>query len=111
VAEEKTAGLVQREGMILENITTWDKTILREEFLRSLPAAVGHVPYQTSGNQFQFEAAGRCWRITLEPLTDLRIGLLRLPRHRVSFSFSGYSDEEIAAFMARCELYFRRGGG
>ena len=90
---------------------TWDMTILREEFLHFLPTAVGQVAFETNGNQFYFKQAGRCWRISLEPMSDLRIGSLCLSRHRARFSFSGYSKEEIAAFMARCELYFRRGGG
>lgn len=90
---------------------SWDMSISRGEFERCLPAAVGHVSYVTSGDVFAYCADGRAWRITLEPLPDRVIALLRLPRHRVSFRFEGYDDAARAAWLERFQRHFQRGGG
>jgi len=86
-------------------------TTTRADFLRLLPAAVNHVAFSDDGEAFVYREGARGWRIGLQPLPQLRIGLLRLERHRVDFDFTGYSAPEIEAFMARFEMYFRRGGG
>jgi len=89
----------------------FDMTTTRADFRRLLPAAVDHAPYVEKESAFVCDDGARSWRIGLERLPLLQIGLVRLERHRVEFSFSGYSDTEIEAFMARFERYFRRGGG
>ncbi len=86
-------------------------TISQSEFLRLLPAAVGGATFTASDGEFSHGDAGRGWRITLTPLPDLAIGLIRLTRQRVAFAFRGYSGGEIAAFFRRFDLYFARGGG
>ena len=71
--------------------------------------------------------AGRCWRrndatvsvtegsrrltIQLAPETERRMASLRLPVTRVSLAFDGYTEQDSAAFIARLERYFQRGGG
>ena len=89
----------------------WDMTVSREEFQRSLPAAVAGASFRTSGNVISSEASSPGWRIELKPLEDLRIGLLALPRHRVTVHLNGYTPEQAEGFLRRFELYFRRGGG
>jgi hypothetical protein len=37
--------------------------------------------------------------------------MIRLPRHRVEIFLTGCGVEETRRFLARFELYFRRGGG
>ena len=91
-------------------------TISREEFLRCLPAAVGHDPYVVAGESIRSGAvcgadSARGWRITVAPLSDLAIDLLRLPRHHVNLFLRGYDPVAARAFLDRFELYFRRGGG
>ncbi len=88
-----------------------EMTTTRADFLRLLPAAVNHVAFSEEGDAFVHCDGVRGWRIGLQPLPQLRIGVVRLDRHRVDFEFTGYSTAEIDAFMARFELYFRRGGG
>lgn len=95
-----------------------EMTTTRADFVRLLPAAVNHVEFREEGNAFVHggqtalgERSQREWRITLDPMPALRIGSVVLERHRADFRFSGYGPDEIAAFMARFELYFRRGGG
>jgi hypothetical protein len=89
----------------------FDMTITRADFRRLLPAAVNNVPFTEEGGAFVHHEGARGWRISLAPLPQLSIGLIRLERHRVEFKFSGHSAEEIENFMARFEAYFRRGGG
>ncbi len=89
----------------------FDMTTTRSDFRRLLPAAVNHAPFVEEDGAFVHRDGERGWRIGLAPLPQLRLGLIRLERHRVDFDFSGYSAQEIDAFMARFEIYFRRGGG
>ena len=89
----------------------FEMTITRADFRRLLPAAVDHVPYAEVDEAFVHRDGERGWRIGLASLPQLEIGLIRLERHRVDFDFDGYSPREVDEFMARFELYFRRGGG
>ena len=89
----------------------FDMTATRAEVRRLLPAAVDHAPFVEEDGAFVHRDGARGWRIGMEDLPQLRIGLIRLERHRLEFEFSGYSAAEIEDFMARFEMYFRRGGG
>jgi len=51
------------------------------------------------------------WRIVLEPLSDLVLGAIVLPRHRVQIFLAACDADRKARFIARFELYFRRTGG
>ena len=86
-------------------------SITRADFLRLLPAAVGHQAFSVEGERIEHRDGCRSWSIRLTALPDLRICLVRLERHQVLLSLEGYGEEEAAAFMRRFELYFRRGGG
>ena len=88
-----------------------DMTITREEFLRSLPAAVDHVSYVVGEREIRAGDPTRRWRIVLTPLPDLALGVVRLARHRVEIFLAGYDPTATRRFLERFELYFRRGGG
>jgi hypothetical protein len=88
-----------------------DMTIARGEFLRCLPAAVGHAAFRIDADQIRPVDPGGNWRIVVTPLPELRIGMIELPRHRVEIFLSGRGDADTRRFLARFELYFRRGGG
>ncbi|TRZ57554.1 MAG: hypothetical protein D4S02_13590 [Rhodocyclaceae bacterium] len=90
---------------------SFEMTVTRAEFLRLLPAAVGGAVFVEEADAFRHSEPDRSWRIVFTPLPELRIGLVKLARHRVEFEFEGYAADEIDAFMVRFELYFRRGGG
>lgn len=90
---------------------SFEMTVTRAEFVRLLPAAVGGDEYDEEPDAFVHREPNRSWRIGFQALSELRIALVKLSRHRVEFEFEGYSVDEIDAFMARFELYFRRGGG
>jgi hypothetical protein len=88
-----------------------DMTIARGEFLRSLPAAVDHAAFRIDGNEIRPLAPDGKWRIVIAALADLSIGMIRLPRHHVEIFLTDFGVEETRLFLARFELYFRRGGG
>lgn len=91
--------------------TRLEMTTSRADFVRLLPAAVGHVPWKDEGDAFSWHDGQAGWRIGFKPMPRLIIGWVQLERYEVTFTFDGYSEEEQRAFMARFELYFRRGGG
>ena len=86
-------------------------TITRAEFLRLMPAAVAGLPFEVTDACIRHGDASRGWRISLTPVPDLAIGLIRLMRHRVVFTFHGYAATEIEVFLRRFDLHFARGGG
>jgi hypothetical protein len=88
-----------------------DMTLSRDEFLRSLPAAVGHAAFRVHDGDIRPLDPAQPWRIVLAPLPDLRLGMITLPRQRVEILLADCSDEEAKRFLARFELYFRRAGG
>jgi len=89
----------------------WEMSISREEFLRTLPAAVAGAHFRVEGELISYGDASRGWHIRLVPMKALKIGLLDLPRHDVHISLIGYLEPEGKAFLERLEVYFRRGGG
>lgn len=105
----RAAGVARGEAR--EIALTWEMTLTRDEFFRWLPAAVDFAPYRVSGNRIECVAGERTWSIVMEPMADHCIGLLRLPRHRVSLRLWGYTAAEVEAFVTRFKLYFHRGGG
>lgn len=98
------------DGEIL--VLCQDMTISRADFLRSLPAAVNHVPFAADPvSGVRSLDPSQHWRITLTPLPELCVGLLRLPRLRVAILLAGYDAAATTRFLDRFELYFRRAGG
>jgi hypothetical protein len=85
--------------------------ITRDAFLRSLPGAVGHDPFEIRGDEIVHREGTRRWRIRLSRLPDRSIGLLAFPRHDVEIHLAGFDDAAMRAFVERFELYYRRGGG
>jgi len=82
------------------------------EFFRTLPAALTGRDYTVSGTVVTVtETADRRIVITLDPQSERRIAMLRLPMTLVTFEFCGYAESEIAAFMRHFERRFQRGGG
>jgi hypothetical protein len=88
-----------------------EMTITRDDFLRSLPAAVSHVAFAADRGEIRSLDPAHAWRIALTALPELRIGLVRLGRYRVEVFLAGYDPARTRGFLERFELYFRRGGG
>jgi len=88
-----------------------DMTTSREAFLRSLPAAVDHVAFRVDGGEIRPLDPHHQWRIVLEPMDDLVLGMIVLPRQHVEIFLTDCNADETKHFLARFELYFRRAGG
>jgi hypothetical protein len=85
----------------------YDATTTREDFVRLLPAATGEPQIQEVDGSFR----GPGWSIRLTSIPPLRIGMVRLERHRVEIELDGLTAEEGERFMKRFALYHQRGGG
>jgi hypothetical protein len=83
----------------------------REDLLRWLPAATGHAPARADGDAIVVAVAGGEVRITAAERPPRRIALVSLPVLAVSFRFDGVAPADREAFLARFDLYTRRGGG
>ena len=94
-----------------ECLRSFEMSISRNDFLRLLPRATDGSTVEAAENVFVHAEVGRHWRIALQPLPELALGVLRLERHRIEWCFSDYSEVEIAAILDRFERHFRRGGG
>jgi hypothetical protein len=83
----------------------------REDLLRWLPGATGHAPARVEGDAIFLSVAGGEVRITTQVRPPRRIALVSLPVLAVSFRFDGLDAAAREAFLARFDLYTRRGGG
>ena len=81
------------------------------EFFRTLPSAMGGIPYQIDNRCVLAEQGEKRLRIELGPELQRRIALLSVPYTEVSFSFEGYEQDAIDAFMDYFMSRYQRGGG
>jgi hypothetical protein len=81
------------------------------EFHRLLPPAIAHRPYAVDGATVRIDDGNRAVTIELGPQRHRAIASLRIPYVEARFTFAGFAAAERAAFMARFERYFQRGGG
>lgn len=81
------------------------------EFFRTLPAAMGDLPYRVEAGHIIVEHPGQRLDIRLDPQSERRIAGLAIPSTRVWFAFHGYARTEIDAFLTRFARYYQRGGG
>jgi len=84
--------------------------ITRADFLRLLPAAVGHAPFRFEGDEIHGDGAPS-WRIKLREMPQRRIALLALPVLDVELVIDAPSGTEAKAFLDRFLLGFQRAGG
>jgi len=89
----------------------FEMTLDRGEFLRLLPAAVGHETFTEEAGELVHRDRDRPWRIRLAPLPPLALGPIPLARLRVELVFEGWNPDLVEKFMDRFFQYFQRGGG
>ena len=90
---------------------TREMSITHKDFLRLLPRAVNNAPITRRDNQAHVAAdAGRVL-ITLAPERVRKLGLLEFPVTPVSIEFDGFNPSDQAAFLARFDLAYQKGGG
>ena len=85
--------------------------ITRNDFLRTLPAAVGGRSIALDGDRISIVEGDRHIAIDLSKERTRVLAALTIPTVRVHFTFVDYSAHEVDEFMRRFELSFRRGGG
>ncbi|MDD3447399.1 MAG: hypothetical protein PHF72_00035 [Gammaproteobacteria bacterium] len=83
----------------------------RAEFLRLLPAALGHDHYTVEGETIRVEHPAGAVEIRLHPTRTRRIALLAIPATRVEFRFGRLSEAERGALLERFDRYYQKGGG
>ena len=81
------------------------------DFFRLLPQVLAGRCWRRSGATVTVTEERRRLTIQLAPEAERRMASLRLPVTRVSLAFDGYTEQDSAAFIARLERYFQRGGG
>lgn len=84
--------------------------ITRNEFRRSLPAAVEGGVESAGNGGFAVVDGPRRVSITCREQPDRVLGSLRLPVLRVDFDFDGYSGSQVRAFIDRFDRSFLRMG-
>ncbi len=83
----------------------------REDLLRWLPDATDRAPARVEGDAIVLSVGSGEVRITTRVRPPRRIALVALPVLAVSFRFDGVDATGREAFLARFDLYTRRGGG
>jgi len=88
----------------------YEMGITRADFLRLLPAAVGHAPFRFEGDEIHGDGAPS-WRIKLREMPERRIARIALPVLEVELVVDAPSGTEAKAFVDRFLLGFQRAGG
>ena len=88
----------------------YEMGISRAEFLRLLPAAVGHAPFRVEGDEIHGDGAPS-WRIKLREMPKRQIALVALPVLDVELVIDAPSGANAQAFIDRFLLGFQRAGG
>ena len=89
----------------------YEMSLSRAEFLRLLPAAVGHGAWRIEGDDIAGEGVGFSWRIRLEEKPGRPFGPVELPVLGITLALEGASEDDRAAFARRFLLGFQRAGG
>ncbi len=97
--------------------SSYDECFVRDmgcteaEWLGWLPAALGANPWARNGPSVVAAIAPGQLVLYWEPLPPRVIALMRMPRLKVSFTFTGLDAAQRYTFMKRFDLYMQRGGG
>ena len=83
----------------------------REDLLRWLPGATGNVPVRREGDALVLAVDAGEVRLTAAERPPRRLGQVELPVLAVRFVFEGLDATAREAFLARFDLWTRRGGG
>ena len=90
---------------------TREMSITHRDFFRLLPRAVNGAPVTRRGNQADIATGAGQVKITLAPESVRKLGLMEFPVTPVTIEFNGFSQTEQAAFLARFDLAYQKGGG
>ena len=84
-----------------------------KEFYRILPSAVGDHEFAVEGDRVVVRAPDQDRELVLRinQLPDRKIGMIRIPRIEVDFTFHHFSARERKEFLVVFDRSFQRGGG
>ena len=88
-----------------------EMSITHNEFFRLLPRAVNDAAVARQGNRITITTGTGLVKITLAPETVRKLAILEFPVTEVTIEFNGFSASERAAFLARFDLAYQKGGG
>ncbi|MEM7256745.1 MAG: hypothetical protein AAF404_05095 [Pseudomonadota bacterium] len=83
----------------------------REEFERTLPAALNQRPFSKTAGGFQATINTGSLELVVSEQKYRKIASISLPYLNVDFTFSGLSEFEVEQTMRFFDLRFQRGGG
>ncbi len=92
-------------------------TIVREmqcthaEFLRELPLAVGHRPFEIIGDKVIVHDQKREIHILIRDEPIKHLGSLNLPMEEITFKFIDYTEEEAKVLLDEFDHHIMRCGG
>jgi hypothetical protein len=89
----------------------YEMTISRADFLRLLPAAVGHGRFRVEGDEIRSEGGEPAWRIVLGERPARPFGSVALPVLAVDLAVEAADAGGARAFVERFLLGFQRAGG
>lgn len=81
------------------------------DFFRLLPRAMGDTPYEVRGLEIDCQLRSGSLKISLGDECERRMGLVVIPRTKVTFQYDEVSDEDRAEFLKYFELRFMKGLG
>jgi hypothetical protein len=82
------------------------------DLARILPRFMPGTAPTVTGNTYVFSlAAGQAVSLAVGPEQERRLGLLRMPFVDLTFGYEGLDAGERAAFRARFDRSFQKGGG
>ena len=85
--------------------------ISHRDFFRIFPAVIRGRAFQRLPEGVVYDESGRRLLVRLSTESQRRLGMLIIPVTTVELEFQGYTQAEVARFMARFERHFHRGGG
>lgn len=83
----------------------------REEFERTLPAALNQRVFTKTAGGFHAAIDGGSLELTVSEQKYRKIASISLPYLTVDFCFDGLSESEVEETMRFFDLRFQRGGG
>jgi hypothetical protein len=103
--------VVEPEAAAAVQVVVREMGMTRGDFFRTFPAVAPQASWQVSEDGVSLGNAHGQVVIQLGPQSRRRMGSLELPIICLRFEFSDHDPGEVAAFMRRFDLAFRRGGG
>lgn len=83
----------------------------RAEFMQILPSALRNYSYQITDDLITIQVTQGLVTLELQAEKIRRIALLALPYLPMTIDFIDLSDSDAQQFLAKFDLYYRRGGG